>query len=180
MKFIDRIIEALADVLARNVSPQGGLAWVGSQMAGVRAFTHLPVDRRSHENHLHLFAKKKDSSRGEGRGTQEYERAPNFPPLEGVTDAAISCSESRYCWIHGRPCACCGGSDTSCPPGTVLGSYWSYCCSRRLIYYYDCCGGTVNCPSGCPFCNNSSEPNWCGGAGGNRYVCTQAADRGRC
>lgn len=183
MKWMDRITESLADVLARNVSSQGGFAWVGCQVAGVKVITHLPVDRRSHQNHLHLFASKKDSLRGETRGTRVPERVPNFPPLAkpyDATDAAVSCSESKYCWIHGRPCACCGGSDTSCPAGTVRGSLWSYCCNHRLILYYDCCGGTLTCPAGCPFCNNSSEPNWCGGAGGNRYVCTQAADGGAC
>jgi methylamine dehydrogenase light chain len=183
MKWMDRITEGLADVFARNLSSQGAFALVGSTVAGVRVITHLPVDRRSGENHLHLFAKNKDSSRSEARGTRTPEQAPNFPPLprpHGVAEAAVSCTNTKYCWMHGFPCSCCGGSDTSCPAGTVRGAYWSYCCSHRLILYYDCCGGTVTCPSGCPFCNNSSQPNWCGSAGGGRYVCTQAADGGAC
>lgn len=184
MKWMDRIAETLAEFAARNVSPRGGLAWIGCTAAGVRIITHLPVDRRSSQSHLHLFGKKRDTSGGAGRGARIPEGGPNFPPLpnphgDDLRDVQVSCSDSKYCWIHGRPCACCGGSDTTCPAGTTKGSFWSYCCGNRLIFYYDCCGA-VNCPANCPFCQNSSEPNWCGGAGGNRYVCTQAADKGAC
>lgn len=89
------------------------------------------------------------------------------------------CSASRYCWMHGHPCSCCGGSDTVCPEGTVRGSTWTYCCDGRTRSFRDCCGN-VTCPEDCDWCDNSSQPNWCGRAGNMQYVCTLAEDLGPC
>ena len=108
-----------------------------------------------------------------GKGGGEEEELPTEAILR------VNCSDRQYCRMHGHPCSCCGGSDSRCPSGAAAGSYWSACCGGRRIYFRDCCGGG-SCPSGCPWCSNSNEPNWCGGAGGNRYLCTMAEDHGRC
>jgi hypothetical protein len=96
--------------------------------------------------------------------------APVAPP---------KCSDTRYCWMHGHPCSCCGGSDTACPTGTNRGSTWTYCCGGRTRSFRDCCGN-VTCPSSCVWCDNSTQPNWCYGAGSMNYVCTLSEDLGAC
>ncbi len=93
-----------------------------------------------------------------------------------VAEASHTCSDWRNCDMHGYPCACCGGSSSSCPSGTQRGSFWTGCCAKpsggcSLIYYYDCCGST-GC-SNCEWCTNSNEGTWCGGVGGG-YKCTLA------
>ena len=91
-----------------------------------------------------------------------------------------SCNYWRHCAIDGYLCGCCGGSATSCPPGTVVSDItWIGTCRNPVdgkdyvISYNDCCGKT-----GCGSCmcqrdegdtpiyrpQNSNNLNWCSGS----------------
>ncbi len=184
--WLDGFLADASQWVARNTSPHGVLAKT-SRVAGVSPVVPLPLDRRD--------------SIDDGtprRGTPRRRTPPRQPQgAAAATDdrmwglaamaaphkeqSAPSCSDPQYCHLHGNACACCGGTDASCPGGTEIGHYWSFCCSGRTIYFTDCCGRGATCNSAaCPWCDNSSQPNWCGGAGGNKYVCTMAEDKGSC
>jgi methylamine dehydrogenase light chain len=106
----------------------------------------------------------------------------------------LGCGAWQLCGIYGRLCSNCNcpsGTAQSCPRCTHQGSEWQSCCpvrdgnnqptgERRTVRYIDCCGqqgdpncngNANNCDSG-QFCGNNTQPNWCGGAGGNAYHCT--------
>lgn len=99
-------------------------------------------------------------------------------PIPGIVDeinAAVQCTDWNLCGLCGRICTCCngGGGLNVCPAGTNFYSYWSRCCLSQYgpgrIYYWDCCGGSVNCNS-CKVCeNNCPQPAWCNGY---TYKCT--------
>ncbi len=99
--------------------------------------------------------------------------------------AASSCGTSyNLCGMYGRPCHCCGATNSTCP-GTsgCATSYWSACCKAPdnfgdIIRYYDCCGGTnISCVSSC-FCYNRSPVDaWCNCS---PYRCTRVQYAGSC
>jgi methylamine dehydrogenase light chain len=100
-----------------------------------------------------------------------------------------TCEYWRYCAIDGFLCACCGGSVTTCPPGTEPAPItWVGTCRNAsdgndyIISYNDCCG-----KSSCGRClcnrNEGDRPiyrpqqandlNWCIGSKANiPYHCT--------
>jgi len=104
-------------------------------------------------------------------------------------DDPTSCDYWRYCAIDGFLCACCGGSDTACPPGTETAAItWVGTCRNQgdgrdyIVAYNDCCG-----KSSCGRCmcnrNEGDRPtyqpskandyNWCvGSKSGVPYHCT--------
>lgn len=161
---VDRGIGTFSEWLWRWLPTGGVIAVSGNALAGIQTNFHLPLERKS--AHQHTVRP----------GVRDFSDEADLPTVSG---AATSCSSPQYCYIHGYPCACCGGSDTACPSGTSRGWYWPYCCSGRTIWFVDCCGGSA-CPSSCPICQNSTQPNWCNGAGGNKYTCTLAEDHGAC
>ena len=62
-------------------------------------------------------------------------------------DGADRCDYWRYCAIDGFLASCCGGSHTSCPPGTQMAPItWLGTCrnpadgKQYVISYNDCCG----------------------------------------
>ena len=204
MKTLDQLLEFVSEWVARNTSPFGLVAVTAGVTAGVRPYRHLPIDRRDIAEKRALDKPLDFSERREVVYLRRIGDLPERRPatisgfwddlkklidslkrrpgsLPTVSSPIVKCSDPQYCWIHGHACACCGGSDNACPSGTVRGHYWSYCCSNRTIWFVDCCGGTVTCPTTkCPWCENSSQPNWCLGFGGGRYVCTLAEDKGAC
>ena len=100
-----------------------------------------------------------------------------------------TCEYWRYCAIDGFLCACCGGSVTTCPPGTEPAPVtWVGTCRNAsdgndyIVSYNDCCG-----KSSCGRClcnrNEGDRPiyrpqqandlNWCIGSKANiPYDCT--------
>lgn len=180
MDELDRHLRRLTTYLLRRLPPSGLAGRIGRWLAGTGPALALPVDRRRELGRPRPGA---DRAAGPGAGPQVAAfwggKWGGDGGGGGESGSDCDCSESQYCYLHGRPCKCCGGTDTTCPSGTTPGGYWSYCCDGTRIYFRDCCG-EHSCPSGTPFCNNSSQPNWCNGAGGNRYVCTLAEPHGGC
>lgn len=151
-------VERLARALARRSSRRGFLARLGVLLVGAQAIPLLPVARGAHA------------------------AAPAADENEDPSDPR-SCSYWRYCGLDGTLCACCGGTHTSCPPGTVPGVlHWIGTCRNPadgrdyLISYVDCCGAST-CTR-CPCSRNedakpiysaskSNDINWCTGAPGS-------------
>lgn len=100
------------------------------------------------------------------------------------------CDYWRYCAIDGYLCSCCGGTTSTCPPGTVPSpTAWVGTClnpgdgKRYIIAYHDCCGkdscGRCAClnlegelPVYRPQLNNDIV--WCLGAPSMIYHCSGA------
>jgi methylamine dehydrogenase light chain len=104
------------------------------------------------------------------------------------SDDPQSCDYWRYCAIDGFLCSCCGGSASSCPPGTSpsLISWIGTCHNPNdgrdyMVSYNDCCGkascGQCECylnerekPIYVPSRNN--DLNWCMANENGNYHCT--------
>ena len=156
--------------LAQRTSRRSFLTRVGTILVGASAFPLLPVARASNDS----------------------KRMPPYDnEIEGAKGDPTSCDYWRYCGIDGNACACCGGSVSSCPPGTELSTVaWIGTClnpvdgRNYIISYNDCCG-TANC--GRCFCTRneddkpvylppkSNDITWCFGTRTNVYNCTMAA-----
>lgn len=147
---VDRIVERGTRALYEGLPRRGFLTTLGKLVliaTGVQVVPLLPVDRTT-------------------------------PTVSANHD----CNTWYYCNSNApRLCSCCvGGSDCTCPYGTNVGSYWWGCCNngsgtRYWVAMYDCCYtdiSQVQCSNPNCRCVNSSEPNWCGGAG--TYYCTTA------
>ncbi|MFZ8887420.1 MAG: methylamine dehydrogenase light chain [Steroidobacteraceae bacterium] len=102
-----------------------------------------------------------------------------------------SCDYWRYCAVDGFLCACCGGTDTICPPGTEPAPMtWVGTClnpadgRHYIVSYNDCCG-----KSSCGRClcarnegdrplymaGKSNDYNWCVGSKSDiPYHCTMS------
>jgi methylamine dehydrogenase light chain len=105
------------------------------------------------------------------------------------------CDYWRYCAIDGYLCSCCGGSASSCPPGTKPSpTAWVGTCHNPeddqtyLIAYHDCCGksgcGRCECwrtegemPVYRPQLNN--DIIWCFGMEEMSYHCSAAVVVGK-
>jgi methylamine dehydrogenase light chain len=154
MKWLDSISEQSARALARRSSRRSVLAGLGSLLVGAGALPLLPV----------------------ARGAE-------IPPAGAAskTDPGdpSSCEYWRHCAIDGFLCSCCGGSQSTCPPGTDMSPVtWIGTCHNPgdgkdyVISYNDCCGKS-SC--GRCFCNRnerdtslfqpgqSNDYNWCSG-----------------
>jgi methylamine dehydrogenase light chain len=159
MKWLDEFFEDSARSLARRTSRRSALAGLGSLLLGASVVPLLPVARGA-------------------------ETRPGATPAGGAVDAAdpgdpASCDYWRHCAIDGFLCACCGGSQSICPPGTDMSLItWIGTCHNPgdntdyVISYNDCCGKS-SC--GRCFCNRnegdsslfqpgkSNDYNWCSG-----------------
>jgi len=155
----DELTEVLLRQNARNHSRRTFLSHFGKSVLGISALTLLPVYR------------------GGAVESKDETGDPN------------SCDYWRNCAIDGFLCGCCGGSNTSCPPGTVPSDItWIGTClnptdnKHYIISYNDCCG-----KSSCGSCacqrdqNNtpiyrpqtSNHLNWCTGSqAGVPYHCS--------
>lgn len=152
--WLDNIAERATRQQARSTSRRSFLRSFGVFLMGVSITPLMPVFRN-------------------GAFAQE---ARNIPESGDPND----CNYWRHCAIDGFMCGCCGGSVTSCPPGTVVSDItWIGTCRNPedgkdyVISYNDCCG-----KSGCGNClcqrdegdtpiyrpQNSNNLNWCSGS----------------
>lgn len=174
MKNLDRWTERLSRGVAQRTSRRSLLSRLGVALVGGLALPTLPI----------------------ARGAADDERKPPPDPdpntPEGNPD---DCSYWRYCAIDGYLCGACGGSVTSCPPGTEMSLVtWIGTCHNPadgidyVVSYNDCCGKSTCNRS---FCNRnegdkpvyfppkSAHINWCIGTKTNVYHCSTANVIGR-
>lgn len=158
---LDRLVTSRTRRLAERSSRRGFLGRIGTLVVGAGALPLLPVSRA-------LAA-------------------------SGLTEIGDpqSCDYWRYCALGGTLCSCCGGSESSCPPGSERSPItWVGTCKNPadgkdyLISYNDCCG-KATCTR-C-FCHNterdkpvyfpskSNDVLWCFGTESHAYHCTVAA-----
>ncbi len=165
MNRFDRIAERMARRAARRISRRSFFGRLGGALtAGAAATPLLPVARAS------------------------AERAPN-PVQPGEHGDPTSCAYWRYCGIDGFLCACCGGSASSCPPGTEPSPItWVGTCrnpvdgKNYIISYNDCCGKTACGRCSCQRSegdtpvyqpSTTNDADWClGTAVGAVYNCS--------
>jgi methylamine dehydrogenase light chain len=159
MKTLDRVVEKSARSLAKRTSRRSLLTSLGQLLTGAALMPLLPIDRTARA------------------------QAPARPAADEQ-----SCEYWKYCAIDGFLCACCGGTSTSCPPGTQSSPItWIGTCHNPgdgrdyIISYNDCCG-KVSC--GDCFCdrNEGEKPmyrlsrnndvNWCMANSESNYHCS--------
>lgn len=167
MHSLDRVFEKSARSLAKRTSRRSLLAAIGQMLTGAALLPLLPIDRTA-------------------RAQQ-----PSAAPAAGVakpTPDEQSCEYWKYCAIDGFLCACCGGTSTSCPPGTQQSPItWIGTCHNPgdgrdyIVSYNDCCG-KVSC--GDCFCNRNQDEkpmyrlsrnndvNWCMANTESNYHCS--------
>ncbi|MCV6615880.1 MAG: methylamine dehydrogenase (amicyanin) light chain [Cellvibrionaceae bacterium] len=152
--WLDKFTEGAIRTQARFTSRRSFLRAFGAVLIGASSYPLLPVFRQG------AFA----------------QAANNIPETGDPND----CNYWRHCAIDGYLCGCCGGSTTSCPPGTVVSDItWIGTCRNPedgrdyVISYNDCCG-----KSGCGNClcqrdegdtpiyrpQNTNNLNWCAGS----------------
>jgi len=167
MKWFDGWFESSARRVAQQTSRRSFLTKVGTLAVGGAALPLLPVARGAEP----------------ARAANPGEPSPSTP--EGNPEA---CEYWRYCGFDGFLCACCGGTQTQCPPGAEASAVtWIGTCRNPadnkdyIVSYNDCCGKT-SC--GRCFCNRnegdkppyvppkSNDTNWCQGTKTNVYHCT--------
>jgi methylamine dehydrogenase light chain len=159
----------LARALARRTSRRGFLGSLGALLVGGAALPLLPVARAA----------------GPPRAPR-----PGEPAADAEGGDPERCDYWRYCAIDGFLASCCGGTHTSCPPGTQMSPItWLGTCRNPedgreyVISYNDCCG---NDACGRCFCRRSegdrpvyltpkaSDVNWCMGTEAVTYHSTVA------
>ncbi len=109
--------------------------------------------------------------------------------LDVATEEELtSCEYWRHCAVDGFLCHCCGGSATSCPPGSEPSPIsWVGTCHNPndgkdyLVSYHDCCGKTA---CGRCYCGGQvrerpgyefflhNDVNWCMANTNTIYHCT--------
>ena len=158
---VDARVTRSTRTLAQTVSRRGFIGRLGTLLVGAGAIPLLPV-------------------------TREAAAATQIPEMGDPQ----SCDYWRYCAFGGNLCSCCGGSHTTCPPGSELSPItWLGTCrnpadgKHYVISYNDCCG-----KSSCGNClcqrNENDRPiyrpsvsndlNWCLGTSNNTYHCSMA------
>lgn len=165
LKWIDSLTEMSTRKVAHRATRRGMLVSVSKCLiASAFVLPVLPFDRSTAHASPHGGSKKKGS------------------PTE--TD----CDYWRYCSVDGFLCSCCGGSMTTCPPGTTPSAVsWVGTCRNPadgrdyLVSYNDCCGRTT---CGRCMCNTNTrerpgyrmgvhnDVNWCMANGSSLYHCT--------
>lgn len=125
------------------------------------------------------------------RGAAAQPKSPNTDPMDpnNPTDEDLStCEYWRYCGVDGFLCHCCGGTDSSCPPGSDFSQVaWVGTCHNPadgkdyMVSYHDCCGktacGRCSCATqyqerpGYEFFRHN-DVNWCMGDRNLVYHCT--------
>ena len=175
MSNFDRFSEMATRQVARSTSRRSLLTLIGGVLTGAAIIPVLPVSRASAQAH------------GGGGGDPIAPQVSGNPQDPGDQ---TSCDYWRYCAIDGFLCSCCGGSPSTCPPGTEMSPItWIGTCQNPadnrtyIISYNDCCGrsacGLCSCnrnegdrPLVRPQANN--DINWCLGTSSAIYNCSTA------
>ncbi len=169
MNRIDRWLLRSARRLARRTSRRSFLTRLGALLVGGAALPLLPVARAG------------AASRAPAPGEPDPATAPGDP---------MECGYWRHCAVDGFLSSCCGGTQSSCPPGTEMSPItWLGTCrnpvdgKEYVISYNDCCGKSI---CGRCFCkrnegdkpvyytHKSNDINWCMGRVGVVYNSTTA------
>jgi methylamine dehydrogenase light chain len=126
--WIDRLVERGTRRLAQQTSRRSFLSRVGTFLVGASGLPLLPVARAD-------------------------EGPPAVPGDAGLKEDLgdpKSCNYWRHCAIDGFLCACCGGTQSACPPGTEMSPItWLGTCRHPgdgkdyVISYNDCCGQSL-------------------------------------
>lgn len=160
LAWLDRQTASSSRQLAKQTSRRSFVGRLGAMLAGAGVLPLLPVVR----------------------------------PLAQEMPAEIGdpqdCEYWRYCALGGTLCACCGGTENSCPPGAETSPItWVGTCHNPaddrdyLISYNDCCGKAVCARCSCHnterdkpmyFPANSNSVLWCFGTESRAYHCTVA------
>lgn len=166
MAWFDNFSEMTSRRLAQRTSRRGALARLGRVLAGGALLPLLPIDRIT----------------GKAEAAQSKKGSVADP------GDPQSCDYWRYCGIDGWLCSCCGGTSSSCPPGSERSPLtWIGTCRNPadgtdyLISYNDCCG-KGSC--GRCFCNRNEDDtpmyrpqsnndiDWCLGTSSMVYHCS--------
>ncbi len=91
--WFDKLFERQTRRAAQRTGRRSMLATLGKAMVGTVALPVLPFDRSAHAAAAH--------GAKTGKAVDE-----------------TSCDYWKYCAVDGFLCSCCGGSSTTCPPGT--------------------------------------------------------------
>ena len=159
----DRVFEKSARSLAKRTSRRSLLASLGQLLTGAALLPLLPIDRTARA------------------------QSPDSPTPKPTADEQ-NCEYWKFCAIDGFLCGCCGGTSTSCPPGTQSSPItWIGTCHNPgdgrhyIVSYNDCCG-KVSC--GDCFCNRNegekpmyrlsrnNDVNWCMANSESNYHCS--------
>ncbi len=167
--WIDRLVERTARQLARRTSRRSVLTRFGVALVGASALPLLPVARAA---------------------TDARVPAPDDAKLTGEVSDPKSCHYWRHCAIDGFLCACCGGSQNACPPGTEMSPVtWIGTCRNPgdgkdyIISYNDCCGQALCMRCKCTrtegekpvyFTSKNNDLLWCFGTKSRAVHCSVA------
>ena len=169
MTDLDVRIERAVRALARRTGRRAFLARLGALLVGALGLPLLPI----------------------ARSAAESPRAPgpdeNIPGKEGDQ---THCDYWRHCAIDGFLCACCGGSQSACPPGTEMSPVtWIGTCRHPgdgkdyIISYNDCCGQSLCLRCRCTrtegekpiyFTSKNNDLLWCFGTKSRAVNCSVA------
>jgi methylamine dehydrogenase light chain len=165
--WIDRLVERAVRQLARRTSRRSFLTRVGTLLVGTAAMPLLPVAR-----------------------ALDRTPAPDDAKLTGELADPKQCGYWRHCAIDGFLCACCGGSQNSCPPGTEMSPVtWIGTCHNPgdgkdyIISYNDCCGQILCGRCRCErtegerpvyYTSKNNDLLWCFGTKSRAVTCSVA------
>jgi methylamine dehydrogenase light chain len=169
-RWIDRLLEGSGRGLARRTSRRSFLARLGTALVGGATLPCLPVARAAEE---------------EGRVPP-----PDDTKITGDVADPKSCHYWRHCAIDGFLCACCGGSQNACPPGTEMSPVtWIGTCRHPgdgkdyVISYNDCCGQSLCMRCRCTrtegerpvyYTSKNNDLLWCFGTKSRAVHCSVA------
>ena len=144
---------------------------------------HALVWKYLGEEHRHTFLEHKAKVRANVEKAKNEGKAKDDPAND-----PLKCEYWRYCAFDGFLCTCCGGSVSTCPPGTEASKVsWVGTClnpkdgRQYLVSYNDCCG-KASC--GECLCNNTARErpgyrlgvhndiNWCMANDNTMFHCT--------